>query len=269
DRQPGHPDHPDAAGRRARLAAGRAQPARLPAHLAADRLRLLRAGVLPAVPGRRHRRPGRHRRRPGRPRHRVHRLRRAGAAGRQRHERRRLRLHDERLLQAEVREDVRRDALDAARAGRHRGRRDPLGPAARHALLGDVPAGDGRARADRLMVGAARAAGHDAHRAGVRRGRDGGDVVHAGLAGLRVRPAGDPADVPVLDHVLPAVGLPAAAAAGGAAHPAVPRDRAGPTTDHRGRHRDRPARARPLLRRTGRDRARRHGTPVGEAATEI
>ena len=50
-----------------------------------------------------------------------------------------------------------------------------------------------------MLIGLAFAAvGHGLH------------VVHAQLAGLRVRAARDPADVPVLHDVLPAVGLPAA-----------------------------------------------------------
>ena len=46
--------------------------------------------------------------------------------------------------------------------------------------------------------------------------------VHADLAGLRVRHAGDPAHVPVLDHVLPAERVPAGAAVRGGMHTAVP-----------------------------------------------
>ena len=49
-----------------------------------------------------------------------------------------------------------------------------------------------------------------------------GHHLHARLAGLRVRHAGDAADVPVLDHVLPAGRLPPAAADRGGVHAAVP-----------------------------------------------
>ena len=54
--------------------------------------------------------------------------------------------------------------------------------------------------------------GGAAGRVRVRGGRDGGDVVHEDLAGLRPHPARRPADVPVLGHVLPDHGLSGGAA---------------------------------------------------------
>ena len=55
--------------------------------------------------------------------------------GLERHERRALRRDVQRLLQAEVRQALRRGAVDTGDAGRHRGRRDRLGAAARRVLL--------------------------------------------------------------------------------------------------------------------------------------
>ena len=209
------------------LAAGRAQHPGLPADLAAHRLRLLRAAVLPALPRRRDRRAGRHRRRSGRPADRLHGVRRAGAA-------RRLAMngaiYDSTInvfFKLKLRQDY--DAMLAT----------PLGPG--DIALGEitwallrgtlysvgVPRGHGGARADHVVVGGARAAGRHADRAGVRGRRHGLHVVHAQLAGLRVRATRHPADVPVLDDVLPAVGLPAGDPGRGAVHPALPRHRAG------------------------------------------
>ena len=56
-----------------------------------------------------------------------------------------------------------------------------------------------------------RGPGGAAGRLRVRGGRDGGDVVHEDVAGLRPHPARRPADVPVLGHVLPDRRLPAGA----------------------------------------------------------
>ena len=61
-----------------------------------------------------------------------------------------------------------------------------------------------------------------AHRVRVRGGRDGGDVVHEDVAGLRPHPARGPADVPVLGHVLPDRRLPGGAADLRPAHAALP-----------------------------------------------
>ena len=103
---------------------------------------------------------------------------------------------------------LRRDAGHPARPGGHRARRDRLGAAARRALrVGflTVMAGLGSAR---LAVGAARAAGRAAGGVRVRGRRHGRHVVHAVVAGLRPGHARGAADVPVLHHVLPAVGVP-------------------------------------------------------------
>ena len=65
-----------------------------------------------------------------------------GAAGRVGDERRRLRLHVQRLLQAEVRQALRRDAGHPARPGGRRARRDRLGADPRRALLARLPRRD-------------------------------------------------------------------------------------------------------------------------------
>ena len=62
--------------------------------------------------------------------------------------------------------------------------------------------------AGRVVVDAAGAAGDPADRLRLRRCRDGADDLDAELAGLRVHPALDHADVLVLGDVLPAVDLP-------------------------------------------------------------
>ena len=62
----------------------------------------------------------------------------------------------------------------------------------------------GRARACSCRRGSILAVpGGAARRVRVRGGRDGRDVVHEDVAGLRPHPARRPADVPVLGHVLP------------------------------------------------------------------
>ena len=121
-------------------------------HVADHRQRVLRAALLPAVDPHRLRRAGRRRdrRRPDRA---VRRVRRAGADGGVGDERRRLRLDDERLLQAAARQALRRGAGDAAAARRRGARRDRLGRRARLRLLDrlprdDVGAGDGRVAVD-------------------------------------------------------------------------------------------------------------------------
>ena len=78
-------------------------------------------------------------------------------------------------------------------------------------------------------------------------------VVHALLAGLRPGHAGDPADVPVLHHLLPAVGLPAVAAGRRRVPAALPRRRADARAHHR-RGAPRPARPPGVL--PGHDRRR-------------
>ena len=88
----------------------------------------------------------------------LRRLHRAGAAGRVGDERRGVRLHVQRVLQAQVQPPLRRGAGHAARAGRHRARRDRLGADPRRAVRAGVPRGDGRLRPAALAVGAAGAA---------------------------------------------------------------------------------------------------------------
>ena len=92
-----------------------------PAHVADHRQRVLRAAVLPAVDPHRLRRAGRrrHRRRADDP---LRRVRRPGADGRVGDERRRLRDDDERVLQDQARQALRRRAVDTDDAGRRRPR---------------------------------------------------------------------------------------------------------------------------------------------------
>ena len=102
---------------------------------------------------------GRARRRP-RPRRRdrlLPRVRRPRAPRGVGDERRRLRVR-QRLLQAEVREDVRGRARDAADGARRRGRRAHLHAAARDRLRDGLRRRDARPRPDRLAVGGARRA---------------------------------------------------------------------------------------------------------------
>ena len=145
---------------------------------------------------------------PERPADPVRRLRRAGAARLVGDERRDLRGHVQLLLQAAVREDVRRDPVDAARARSTsrsarstwaliRGALYATAFVAFAALLGLIVSPWAvLAIPVALLIGFAfGAVGH------------GRDVVLPDVAGLRPRPAGDPADVPVLGHVLPDLGL--------------------------------------------------------------
>ena len=120
-------------GRTTRPGARRTQPHGLPAHLAHHRVRILRAGLLLCsrsasasaiwCPTLTVQRP------PGR----LHRVRRACAARVVGDERCDLRLDVQHLLEAEVRQDLRRGAVDAARAARRRLGRDHLGARPRHA----------------------------------------------------------------------------------------------------------------------------------------
>ncbi|CAA9409044.1 MAG: Efflux ABC transporter, permease protein, partial [uncultured Pseudonocardia sp.] len=193
--------------------------------LAGVPVRVLRAGVLPARDGPGPRLAGGDAARPGRLAHLLRGVHRAGPARRVGHERRGVRLHVQRLLQAQVRQALRRDARHPAGTGRRRARRDRLGADPWRPVLAGVPGRDGRVRPARLAVGAARPAGRAAGGLRVRRRRHGGHVVHALVAGLRPRHPRGAADVPVLHHVLPAVGLPAGAADRGAVPAALPRRR--------------------------------------------
>ena len=92
----------------------------------------------------------RHRRRPDDP---VRRVRRPGADGGVGDERRGLRDDDERLLQDQARQALRRRAVDADDAGRRRPRRDRLGRDPRLHLLDRLPRHDVGARHDRPRRG--------------------------------------------------------------------------------------------------------------------
>jgi hypothetical protein len=89
-----------------------------------------------------------------------------------------------------------------------RARRDRLVAAARRNLRRRVCAGDAGDGAAGVLVGAAGGAGGAADRARVRCGRDGVDVLREVLAAAGVDQHGDPADVPVLHHLLSAGRLP-------------------------------------------------------------
>ena len=117
----------------------------------------------------------------------------------------------------------------------HRARRAQLVAAARRHLLRGVPARDGRDGSGQVVVGGAGGAGGAADRPRVRRRLHGADDVHAQLAGLRVRHAGDAADVPVLGDVLPGLGVPAAVRWVVEVHPALPRRRARAASSARAR----------------------------------
>ena len=73
--------------------------------------------------------------------------------------------------------------------------------------------------------------GRAPRRVRLRRGRDGGDELHAHLAGLRPRPARDPAALPLLGDVLPDHDVPGADPHPRPAHAALPRRRPDPRPD--------------------------------------
>ena len=102
---------------------------------------------------------------------------------------------------------------------------------------------------------AARAAGGPGDRAGLRRGRDGGDDLDPRDRGLRLRAAGAGADDAALRHVLPGDDLPGGAALAGRAVAALPRRRAGARVDAR------PDRLVPAGPPAGAGRAGRRGRP--------
>ena len=125
--------HPGGGARPAPAAAhARAQPDGDAAQLDGRLQRVLRAALLPAVDPHRHER-ARRRRDVRRRADRLRRVRRPGADGVVGDERRRVRLDDERVLQAQVRTALRRGAGDADVAGRRCARRDRLGRRTRHA----------------------------------------------------------------------------------------------------------------------------------------
>ena len=80
----------------------------------------------------------------------------------------------------------------------------------------------------RLAVGGAGPAGGRADRIRLRGGRHGRHHLHAGLDRLRSGAAGAAAPLPVLHHLLPAVHLPAMAAAGRRVHAPLPGRQPGP-----------------------------------------
>ena len=106
----------------------------VPPGLAGVRVRLLRAGVLPRRDGAGARLAGRHAAGSGRRADQLRGVHRAGAARGVGDERCGVRLDVQRVLQAQVRAAVRRDAGHAARTGGHRARRDRLGTDPRRAL---------------------------------------------------------------------------------------------------------------------------------------
>ena len=217
--------------------ARRAQPVRLPARLAGAAVRLLRAAVLPARHRVRARDAGRHGRRPGR-----RRRSRTSCSSRRPCSR-------SASMNGAINEStfnfffkLHYDKTFAAILA------TPLSP-------GDIAVGEliwALIRGGLYAIGflvvmlvlglvvspwvvlavPSRAAG----RVRVRGGRDGRDVVHEDLAGLRPDPARHPAAVPVLGDVLPDRDLPAGAAADRPADAAVPGRRPDPVADGRLHH---------------------------------
>ena len=167
----------------------------------------------------------------------LRRVRGAGDAGGLGDERRDPRLDVRHLLQAPLRQGLRRRARHPDAHRRHRPRRAGLVADALRGLLRRLPRGDGRDGAGVVVVGGAGLAGDLADRLRVRRRGDGADDVHEVLAGLRVRPARDRPDVPVLRDVLPGHRLRRRAALGGRGDAALPRRDADPRADHRRAHR--------------------------------
>ena len=110
-----------------------------------------------------------------------------------------------RLKYAKLYDAVLATPLEPTRRGQGRGH---LGAAAGDLLLGGLPGDHGGIRADRVVVGGARAPGHRAHRCRVRVGRSGCLDLHAVVPRLRLREPRHHADVPVLGHVLPARPVP-------------------------------------------------------------
>src|SRR5579875_3337503 len=198
-----------------------AQRGRLPPRVAVLGLGLLRALLLPGLD-----RPGAEQAGGDGPprwaRRRLHRVRRPRPAGRVRNERRDLRLHVQDLLSAQDHEGLRLDAVHAAVPGRRRRRGAAVGPRPRRPVLRGLHLRDGRLRLRGHALGRAVPPGLVVRRLRLRRGRDGRHLLHAQLAGLRLRVPGCPPAVLVLGHLLPAWCLPRVAAAGGPVHPAVP-----------------------------------------------
>src|SRR5205823_220150 len=109
--------------------------------------------------------------------------------------------------------------------GRRGPRRDRVGAAAGTDVRHRLPCRHGGHGPRPLLLGHRRPARVDAHRLRLRCSGDGGHVVHAELARLRVRTAFDPAPVPVFRDLLSAVDLPTNPADPRPVHAAVPRRR--------------------------------------------
>src|SRR3954469_1917642 len=131
-------------------------------------------------------------------------------------------------------------------------------------LRDGVPGGDARHGARALVVGGLRSAGRVAGRVLLRRTGYRRDLLHAVVAGLRVHPARDAPDVPVLGDLLPAVGVLAGSPAPRAGDTALQRRGPAPVVDA-WRRGSRDARARRVPRRARRRRRRRGVSPVGPA----
>ena len=170
-----------------RAAARRAQRPGLPSPVDSPDHGGAGAAVLPAVDPGRPGGPGRAGDRARRAAGGLHGVRRARAAGHLLDERRRLRLHLQRVPQAQVRQGLRRGAGYAAGPSGHRDGRDHLGPEPRPAVRRHVPARAGGHGAGPFGLAAGRGPRVGAHRLRVRRGRDGGHHLHAQLEGLRLR----------------------------------------------------------------------------------
>src|SRR3954453_3109896 len=135
-------------------------------------------------------------------------------------------------------------------------------------LRDGVPGGDARHGARALVVGGLRVAGRVAGRVLLRRTGYRRDLLHAVVAGLRVHPARDAPDVPVLGDLLPAVGVLAGSPAPRAGDTALQRRGPAAVADAR-RRRSRDARARRLPGGARRRRRRRGLPPLGPAPAAV
>ena len=150
----------------------------------------------------------------------------------------------QRVLQAEVREDVRRRAGDADDGARRRDRRADLHAYARCGLRRRLRRRDARARARRLAVGASCRARRSARLCRVRSAGGLRGDAHAVMGGLRLRRALHAADVPLLGDVRPARRVPHRRAVDRPPDAALPRRPHAPVVHARGRRLDRAPRHR-------------------------
>ena len=168
-------------------------------------------------------------------------------------------------------EDLRRRALDAARAEGHRRGGDRVRALPRPHLRGRVLHRRARARPRRVVVGGARASRDGLHRLRLRRRGDRRRHLHAELAGLRHPEPRGAADVPLLGDVLPALDLSRLAPGGRSVHTALPRGLAAAGADHGGRRRGAarrrrlPRRARPRRGSGSRAAGSRSSSPAARA----